>query len=421
VSRRPFVAVVVAGALGTTGVSASGVAVPWLVLTTTGSAAQTGLVAFAEMAPYVLLQALSGPWVDRRGGRVVNGVLAPVAALALLAVVALAAANALAPPLLLALMAVTGAARGPAEIAVAALAPATARHGSISTERAAGLATSTNRLGYLVGPPLAGVLIGWADAVTAIAVAAGLLAVSATVVVVLVPARSARADGAPTTDEGASYLARLRTGYALLVRDRVLLTLAVLITGTNLLSAAEASLLLPVWASRSGTGGAGTVGLVLGAGGVGALAGNLLGTWLAPRMPRRAVVLGGFLLGGPPSVAVLALTDAPGVVAAVAAACGLVGGAINPVLGALQYERVPAHAIARVLAAVRATAWAGIPLGPLLAGLLVDTTGLLTAVWTCTAVYLVLTLTPFAVRGLADMDRRPDVAAGATSPAHHGP
>ena len=33
------------------------VAIPWLVLTTTGSPRWTGLVAFAEMLPYVLAKA----------------------------------------------------------------------------------------------------------------------------------------------------------------------------------------------------------------------------------------------------------------------------------------------------------------------------------------------------------------------------
>jgi len=36
------------------------IAIPWFVLTTTGSAALTGVVAFAEMAPYLVAKALGG-------------------------------------------------------------------------------------------------------------------------------------------------------------------------------------------------------------------------------------------------------------------------------------------------------------------------------------------------------------------------
>jgi hypothetical protein len=43
----------------------SAIGVPWLVLTTSGSAAKTGVVAFAQMGAYVLTQFLAGPIVDR--------------------------------------------------------------------------------------------------------------------------------------------------------------------------------------------------------------------------------------------------------------------------------------------------------------------------------------------------------------------
>ena len=43
------------------------IAIPWLVLVTTGSATQTGLVAAAEITPLVMLKALGGPLIDRVG------------------------------------------------------------------------------------------------------------------------------------------------------------------------------------------------------------------------------------------------------------------------------------------------------------------------------------------------------------------
>ena len=43
------------------------IAIPWLVLSTTGSATHTGLVAVAEITPLVLFKALGGPLVDRLG------------------------------------------------------------------------------------------------------------------------------------------------------------------------------------------------------------------------------------------------------------------------------------------------------------------------------------------------------------------
>src|SRR4051812_49552055 len=65
-SRRvPLYGWLTAECISITGTRVSMIAIPWLVLTTTGSATRTGLVAFAEMAPLVVLQALAGPAMDR--------------------------------------------------------------------------------------------------------------------------------------------------------------------------------------------------------------------------------------------------------------------------------------------------------------------------------------------------------------------
>ena len=40
---------------------------------------------------------------------------------------------------------------------------------------------------------------------------------------------------------------------------------------------------------------------------------------------------------------------------------GLAGGALNPIIGAVSYERVPTELRARVLPAINSLTWAGIP------------------------------------------------------------
>ncbi len=54
-ARRPLAALLSASLISLLGTAMSQLAIPWLVLTTTGSAARTGTVAFAETAPYVAL------------------------------------------------------------------------------------------------------------------------------------------------------------------------------------------------------------------------------------------------------------------------------------------------------------------------------------------------------------------------------
>ncbi|MFC7484426.1 hypothetical protein ACFQX7_36470 [Luedemannella flava] len=56
-NRRPLVGLLVAETISNLGSRMTMVALPWLVLVTTGSAARTGLVAAVEILPYVLASA----------------------------------------------------------------------------------------------------------------------------------------------------------------------------------------------------------------------------------------------------------------------------------------------------------------------------------------------------------------------------
>jgi MFS family permease len=94
---------------------------------------------------------------------------------------------------------------------------------------------------------------------------------------------------------------------------------------------------------------------------------------------------------------------------------GLGAGGINPILGAVEYSRVPRHMQARVLGAVGATAWVGIPIGSLAGGALVAGIGLRGALLAAAVVYGVTTLAPFVFPAWREMDR--EVAAELTAPA----
>jgi MFS family permease len=104
-------------------------------------------------------------------------------------------------------------------------------------------------------------------------------------------------------------------------------------------------------------------------------------------------------------VLALATTLAP--VLAVTLASGLAVGGINPVVGAVEYERVPRHLQARVIGAVGASAWAGIPFGSLAGGIAVSAFGLRPALLAAAAVFGVTTLAPFAFPVWRQMERRP--------------
>jgi MFS family permease len=127
-------------------------AVPWLVLETTGSAAQTGLVTFAEMAPYVGACALGGPLVDRRGPRWTS-IATDVASAGTIALVpVLFRADLLPFGLLVVVMAAAGGLRGLGDTAKRTLFPSAVEASEVDLTRAASIRDGTSRLAEMLAP-----------------------------------------------------------------------------------------------------------------------------------------------------------------------------------------------------------------------------------------------------------------------------
>jgi len=182
---------------------------------------------------------------------------------------------------------------------------------------------------------------------------------------------------------------------------------------TNLLDEALTSVLLPVWA-HDRVHRAEALGFVGGALGLGMLGGVVVGAWLGPRLPRwRTYAVGTLVSGAPPFFALAAWTSLPPVLS-VAAVCGVAGGVLNPILGAVQFERIPARLHARVLGAIKASAWLGIPFGSLVGGVLTQRLGLTTALVTCGSLMLLATFAPFVFPSWRGLER--PARAGADAP-----
>ncbi|MCL7427233.1 MFS transporter [Streptomyces sp. YS415] len=392
-SLRPLGGVLAAMAVSLTGTRISIVALPWFVLVTTGSPTQTGLVAFCEMTPYVVVKAFTGPLVDRIGPRVVSWTTDLASATAAAAVPLLHALDLLSFPLLLILVALIGAARGPGDLAKEVMVPEAAERGMVPLERATGLAGVTERLAATVGLAIGGSLVALLGPLTGLAVNAGCFALGSVIIKLALPRGMGRAvEEAPSPAQGTGpgYWRRFGEGFAFLRGEPLLLTVIVMVAITNLLDAAFASVLVPVWARESGNGPAaiGLTGSVMGAAAVG---GSLIAAVVAHRLRRRLVLLTGFLMAGAPRFLVLAF-DAPlWAVLAVFAFSGFGAGFLNPVLGAVLVERVPRRMLGRVNALGDSLAWAGIPLGGLLAGAAVTALGLVPVLLACGVLYFLTT------------------------------
>lgn len=412
-TRRPLYGWLTSEAVSLVGTRVSMIAIPYFVLVATHSPVKTGLVALAELLPLVLLKVLGGPVIDRVGARRISigcdlGSMVVVGAIPLLH-----AAGRLPFGAFLALVACAGALRGPGDSAKHALVPALVERAGVPMERATGLHSTVERTASMLGAAFAGGLVALIGAANALVLDAASFGLSAAILAwaTLPMARSA-ASGAPagTPDEPLSrYLDRLREGWDFLRGDRVLLGIAVMVALTNLLDVAYATVLVPVWAVTWG-GGAAAIGLLFAVmGGTSALGAICAATWAA-RLPRYRTYLLAFLVCGSPRFLVLAHDTPLWLVLGCAAVCGFGGGFINPVLGAVVFERIPEHLVGRVGSLTSALAFGLMPLGGLLGGLLVSSVGVSAAMLACGAAYFLVTMGPAVDSRWREMDHRPEPA-----------
>jgi MFS family permease len=404
--RRGFFGLVTANLVSEIGTAMSGVAIPWLVLVTTGSAARTGVIGFAEMAPYVIMQATAGPLADRLGFRRMYVVGNSIAAAVVCLIPILHSVGDLPFGVLATLVAVGGAVRGAADSSINPQVPLLADLAGMPIERAAGLASTAYRVGMLVGIPSAGLLIAATSPAGVVLIDGLSFAVAAAMVASFVPPLGAQhPDGRPAFSLR-GYAAELAEGMRFLRGDRLLLGIVAMVVVSNFLDQGLDAVLIPVWV-RERINEPAALGVIGGVAGAALVLGVLLGSWLGPRLPRRAVYAVGYLVGGSPGFFALAAWRTLPPVLVVTACCGLFAGGLNPILGAVQFERVPKQLQARVLGAVKASAWAGVPFGALLAGGLVQSVGLGPTLVSFGAVMFVLTLAPFVFPAWKQMNRSP--------------
>ena len=325
-----------------------------------------------------------GPLLDRIGaGRIsVAGDQVCAAGMLVLAITGT-------PPLwlIVIVMVCVGAAEGPSGVAKTVLLPDATRTAGRSLSWATGLTTTIERSATTLGPILAGLLLAvigdprlvWLLAATLFAGAA-LLA-------------SACNTNPPPPAPVPGYWRALGVGARFLIGDQSLTALIVMFVVTNALDQALLANLLPLWASTGGHSPA-LIGAAISAAAASAVLTTLFTTLVGHRVPRRVIYLAGAFVSGPTRFAALAAGLSPASVLIVFAIAGLGSGLINPLVDAVQLERIPAHLRGRALSLIRTAAWSGIPAGAATGALLHTAVGLPGALWACAATYLGAVLYP---------------------------
>jgi MFS family permease len=405
VSRRtPLHALYVADTISLAGNAVAQIAIPWYVLTTTGSATLTALAVFFNFLPIVLAAFFGGVVVDRLGFRATS-IVADLASSAAVAAIPLLAATVGIEIWQLMLLVFVGALLdAPGATARAALFPDVVELADVRMERASGIRSAIQQGAQLVGAPLGGVLVAafggtgalWLDAVSFL--------VSAGLVAALVP----RPHRGPEHEARGRFFAELAEGLSFIWRRPLVRAVVAMVLLTNLIEA-PGSVVLAVFA-RDEYGSAADFGVLVGVLGGAALVGALGYGVVGHRVARRRTFLICFAVVPVGYLALAAQPSLPLAVAALAVA-GVAAGPINPLLFTVMTEIVPSHLRGRVFGAVRAGAWAAIPLGILIGGAVVAAIG-------APATFMAMGLLLAAVVGYGfldptfrEMDLRHDVAS----------
>ena len=366
--RAPLYALYAADAISLSGNAVAQLAIPWYVLVTTGSAALTGLSVFFTFLPIVLSAFFGGVIVDRLGFRATSVVADLASSAAVAAIPLLYSTVGLELWQLMALVFIGALLDAPGATARAALFPDVVEAAGMPMERASGIRAGIQQGSTLVGAPLGGVLVATLGATGALWLDAASFLFSAALVIVFVP----RPHGVGETEERGRFFAELAEGMRFIWDQRLARALVAMVLLTNLIEA-PGSVVLTVFA-REKYDSATALGLMLGVLGGTALAGALVYSAIGHRLPRRRTFL--FCFAFVP-VGYLALATQPPLPVALGAlaVAGFAAGPINPLLFTVQTEIVPSHLRGRVFGAVRAGAWAAIPLGILLGSAAVAVAG----------------------------------------------
>ncbi len=361
--RLPFSALSGADAISLTGNALTQIAVPWFVLTTTGSAVRTGLVAFCGLLPLILAALLGGAVVDRLGQRRMS-IIADVASMTCVAAIPfLYARHALAFWQLLALVFVRGMLDAPGTTARAALLPELAARARLSFVQANTIHEVIESGSQLLGPALAGVLVSGLGANNVLWVDAATYAASAALIAAAVPPATSTAERTARW-----YRHDLVEGLRFVFRDPPIRAIFVSATVLNFLISPLLAVILPVYMKETYNSAA-SLGLVIAAFG----GGSVLGT-IGDRVARRSTFIAGVAGIGAAIATLAALPPVPVMVGAMLLG-GMISGPNGPLVSTVLQERTPEGLLGRVSGTTTAIGFAAAPLGVAVAGYVVDAIG----------------------------------------------
>jgi MFS family permease len=398
--RLPLFALFTANAISMVGNVLTMIAIPWFVLQTTNSATQTGITGFFSILPVVLAGIFGGALVDRLGYKRTSVIADLASGITVALIPIMYFTSSLQFWQLMVLVFFGALLDTPGNTARSALIPDLAELAGMPIERATSLNQIVERGSRLLGAPLAGLLIVVMSTANVLWLDALSFFISASMVALLIRTPHIKP---PETARG-KYLDELRDGLKFLRRDHLLLALMVSIMLTNGLDAAYSSVVRPVYVDQV-WGDAFDLGLLIAANATGAILGAIIYGAIGHRLPRHATFVTMFMLTGL-RFWVMAAYPTLGVVLIFTFISSLGAGPLNPIIDAVEYERIPPHMRGRVFGVITAGAWAAMPLGTLLGGVFTEQLGVQWMLIFLGVTYLLTTLSMAFTPAMRQMNRR---------------
>ncbi|MGI8406727.1 MAG: MFS transporter [Thermomicrobiales bacterium] len=407
--RRPLSALLVATIVSLIGSQMTIIALPWFVLTTTGSAAKAGLVGFATFLPGLVVGLFGGVLVDRLGFKQVSVVADLVSGLGIVAIPLLYDTIGLSFPQLLLLVFIGSLLKVPSLTAHRSMVPELAEHAGASLERVNALFESSQNLSLLLGTPIAGLLVASIGARNVLWLDAASFGLSALLVGLVVPAtlfarNQFASDG---------YLRDVLAGLKFIRRDQLLWPMVIVLAASNALSSSIGGVVLPFYV-KDAFGSAASLGIMFAALGGGGFLGSTLYGMFAGRLSRRFIWMAAFLIM-PLELWILTVSPSVAMIVGAFFVAGIASGPLNPLMVTIRHERSPEELRGRVFSTYSAVAMAVQPLGILVAGSLIEGAGFEVAVVAFAASAQLLSVLVLLIPAFRQMDALRPMAANEVS------
>ncbi|OZM71102.1 MFS transporter [Amycolatopsis antarctica] len=382
------------------------VALPLIVLQTTGSPLSVSAVSAATAVPALLAGLFAGVVLDRVNRRTCSVLADIVSAGAVAAIPAAELLWGLNLWWFVALAVVGSLGDVPGMTAREVLVPAVARHAGVPLERLVGVRQSMTSMALVIGPAAAGTLLVAFEGSTVLLITA-ITSAAAAVLTLAVPHSFGHTDLDPG-HRGSSVWAQLGAGVAVLRRSRLLAGTVTLTVGGAVVLGGMQGLVLPLYFSVVSRPD--LLGFVLTALAAGMLAGAGVFAAIGARMSR-GFWMGTALIGTTAGFVLIATLSSPAVVFAGAALVGVANAMLGAVVGVLQAERIPDAVRGRVLGLQNAILQVAAPIGIGLAGVVAEAGSPLAAGLAVTAVWPVLTVVVVMSRALTGLEPKEKVLA----------